>query len=214
MGWSHIHVWWLRIGRVISAPHQGPQPKAPVPGRGISHNKWLWKSVVRWRATGYTGVLLKSLSTDSFTHKHSKLQKKDRSSKSARNTWGGTKLSGCKARVEVQFCEIEVPAGTIFLLLSFPSQPAGADEHHILVSIYLVNVIVSPPWWFPALPNSPTWPNLFQRLIHIGGHPVTVLWIFLKSLKVPKQVVAGLSMPCILFSSPKRVNSSQPQFTA
>lgn len=47
MFWSHNHVWWLRIGRDISAaevptedgaipvPHWAPQPGAPVKARGV-----------------------------------------------------------------------------------------------------------------------------------------------------------------------------------
>lgn len=85
-GWSQSHVWWLRIGRDISAAeipteeqrvsvtHQAPKPRDPVLGKVVSttancedqqrfHSIW-----VRQTASENRSILLKGLCSDSFIH--------------------------------------------------------------------------------------------------------------------------------------------------
>lgn len=78
-GWFHTHMWWLSIGRDISATEvpRAPEPRALVPGRRVPttascENKWRFRQILlRWRAAGNPGAFLKGLYTGSLARKHS-----------------------------------------------------------------------------------------------------------------------------------------------
>lgn len=83
---------------------------------------------LRWRAVVEPGVPLKGLSTDSVTHKYStKLWRRESSSKSTRDIWRKTELSGFRVKSGgAAVLWTKGLAGTIVLLLSpSPTQLVG-----------------------------------------------------------------------------------------
>lgn len=143
-GWSHTHVWRLRIGRDVSAvevplggvlaPHRAPRPRAPVPGRevpttGCENQRRWWPSdtePARVSDDPLKGPAPDSPRTDLLVGAPvQRLQLR-----AARDAGGGTELSGVRARAWGQpplwLPEPLFPAASWWVPLSPPASPLQA----------------------------------------------------------------------------------------
>ena len=145
MGWSHTHMWWLKIRRDISAVESpteepGVQPctkrltQSSSTRKRNPHNTWLEKPagiVTEWGRESLESqeFLLQGLCQDLLTE----IQCWDSSLKGTsyiQNILGWTEFSGIRAKAGgATLCQIEVLADAIFPFLSPPPTELAGRCH-------------------------------------------------------------------------------------
>lgn len=166
-----------------------PGKGVPTSSAGRINRDSAW---VRLRAAVDTGILLKVPSTDLLAHKPCcKRQQRDGSSKSSRRSWGGTELSGSRARAGgTALSGTKVPVGTVVPLLS-SSCPYKASRCRRAANLSLHRT-GKPHLPHPGDSLRPRpiqiihQPNLLQWLFLISGQPLLVPLASLKSPKGPQ----------------------------
>ena len=170
-----------------SEPHTG-LPNPPVLGRGFptisgceNQQGFHLHKMKGWWTPRYSlkGPKHRLIYSQTFI-----LSSKDSTMKSARDTLGGTELSGFRTRTGgAVLSKTKVP---LFLVKPCPHIAKGASWWQIWVSINLADTTLAPPRCFSETLFHPIHmprPNIFQRLHHTSSQLGPVLRTFLKFLK-------------------------------
>lgn len=189
---------------------KGFQPQVKLPAYSTSVRKkfprWLVVKIsrdsvpVRWRAAIGSGILLKSLRTDTPAHQNpSKFQQRVRSLKGTKDLWGGTELSGFRERFGgAAFCWNKVCRTHCSFVSPLPHLP-HIHSLQLKAGAKCESPLTCPHWWFSCptqfigLPESLSEVNPHKR--PTWAHTMQFSKIHHRFVN-PKQVTADLGRPC------------------
>ena len=203
MGWSHTHMWWIKIweGHLKS---EGPHPHTRPASLGFQCHEDKSPLLVVVKTSGDWGCgrqtakslrqfLLKGMHTDllGLTPSelcHSDSQCRGSRLKGIRNIQGGTEPSRIRVRAVCGSILPDKSTGRGYCSWNHRTTEL-VGGCHIWDSISLAQF--APPWWFPeALPLPIFGPT---QTVPANGLAWPMLHMFLNSLN---QTASGLSVPC------------------